>query len=136
MVEDISAQGRISVEVASLGSLLMVIITLMVSGSALLSHYENKLIHAYQDVSNVTLNELSVEQYITSANAYKAVVSLSTAVDTVNVKRKDGSTKTLTINGANLDTSFEYLLHEPSVHYSMSMSKMNGSYSFKLQEVD
>lgn len=135
MVEDISAQARLSVDIAMLGALLMTVVALMIVGTDLLNYFENRIIHAYQDISNVTLNNLAAEQFTTSATAYKAIESLSTAVNTVTVTRADGTIKTLYVDSTG-DDSFDYLLKEPSTHYSVSISRMNGQYSFKLQEVD
>lgn len=135
MVEDISAQARLSVDIAMLGALLMTVITLMIVGTDLLNYFENRFIHAYQDISNVTLNNLAAEQFTTSATVYKAIESLSTAVNTVTVTRVDGTIKTLHVDSTG-DDSFDYLLKEPSTHYSISISRMNGQYSFKLQEVE
>ena len=80
-------------------------------------------------------SNLAAEQFTTSATAYKAIESLSMAVNTVTVTRADGTIKTLHVDGTG-DDSFDYLLKEPSTHYSISISRMNGQYSFKLQEVE
>ena len=66
MVEDISAQARLSVDIAMLGALLMTVVTLLIVGTDLLNYFENRFIHAYLDISKVTLNNLASEQLMLS----------------------------------------------------------------------
>lgn len=136
MVEDISAQARLAIEVTSMGALLAVVLTLMDVGLNLFTYFEGDLINAYQNVTHVTVNSLRAERFVTSANMYKIVATLSNEVGAVNITRLDGTTKTLQPEAASSGDSFEYLMKDPTTKYSIEVIKLNGMYSFKLKEVN
>ena len=135
MVEDISAQVRLAVEITIAGALLCSIASLLTIGLSFLHYFETNLILSYQTVGSATLNNLASQKYVSSANLYKAVSSLNYAVDTVVLQNSSGTVlKTLTAEGSG-DTAFEYLLENPSTKYNITVSKRNGVYSFVAKEV-
>lgn len=136
MVEDISAQIRLSVEITAMSTLLMTVVALMVIGLDFITYYEGTLINAYQNVSHVTINAISAERAVSSANVYKIVSTLGNEVKSVTVQNLDGSNKTLLLEAEEVNNSFEYLMRHPAKKYTVEVVRVNGMYAFKLQEVD
>lgn len=92
MNEDISAQYRLGISILILGSLLMIVISLMYMGMALMTNMLTKYGTAVYSVPKSTALDLSNCKNITAPLAYKFVQSNFKRINKVEIKYLNGTT--------------------------------------------
>ncbi|MBQ2885836.1 MAG: hypothetical protein IJE43_19095 [Alphaproteobacteria bacterium] len=131
MAEDVAAQMRLGVEIASLGSLLSMIAVLLCIGLNVFQNFEMKTIRAVQAISIAPLYDIQNQESVTSANIYKVLMSANINIESIKIFKSDGSLDTEYVNVED----FIKLLYNASKHYTVEVFKSAGSYSIELTEV-